>query len=84
MLVIKANGQKRKKDEKKAEIVETEKVLSEKKEKVGSDELAFVWKLTDMWLWFFYFFGQYCISFLFLIKKTLFLLKNWIALWNLS
>lgn len=42
MLVIKANGQKRKKDEKKAEIVETEKVLSEKKEKVGSDELAFV------------------------------------------
>ena len=84
MLVIKANGQKRKKDEKKAEIVETEKVLSEKKEKVGSDELAFVWKLTDMWLCFFYFFGQYYISFLFLIKKTLFLLKNWIALWNLS
>ena len=45
MLVIKANGMKTKKDEKKAEIAEIEKglqCLSEKKENVESEGLAFV------------------------------------------
>ena len=49
LLVIKANGLKTKKDEKKAEIVEIEKVLQcliEKKEKVGSEGLL---ALSDVW-----------------------------------